>query len=472
MRGRCRLFAVWACFLILSYQVDALNVDTSSWKHVFPFSYDYVARETAGIERKYEPVELTLSVPGPTDKNWQNDIRVVRLSDDNMGELIPHQLLGKAESIYTPNETAVQPASAESANILFFASCPANGTVCYRLFWGSPKNKEKTATLPDAEDPNPLQVSGEPPALHIVNEFYDVTLDPKSGGILHTRLANRDESEKMFYHTIPMHFGVDVWSPPQGWDHDYDWPAPPNQRLEKGPLALRYFRWGPLSRYSDVMVSVTYTFYAHIPWVDISSTIHFTQNRSARAVRIGEIVVSHTHKPTPNEKDADGKSPDVLTHYAWPDEHRNIVSIDINAHRDEEGRANLQGVEPGALGILDWNVPWVAGWNAYRNYGIATLRKRDFVGNLSGNPTPKTVPCTYVANYGWGFTYWSRPAVYPFGARTTPEDQNTVVSAGTLFASEDALLFFEPDENLNQVITCYTRYTKPLRHEFRGTGPW
>ena len=99
--------------------------------------------------------------------------------------------------------------------------------------------------------------------------------------------------------------------------------------------------------------------------------------------------------------------------------------------------------------------------------------------NRLGGPIPHSAPCTYLSNYGWGFTYWSRPMVAPLGQRQTPLDQNTAIAAGTLFATEEALLVFEPgspgepaQERLKEVTAAQARFVRPLRLVYKGTGPW
>jgi len=68
------------------------------------------------------------------------------------------------------------------------------------------------------------------PGLEVGNEYYAVRLDDKSGAIATARLMESPEFDTMsFAQKVPIHFGVDAWSPPENWDHDYDWPAPPNQ---------------------------------------------------------------------------------------------------------------------------------------------------------------------------------------------------------------------------------------------------
>ncbi|NIA14510.1 MAG: hypothetical protein GWP08_10545 [Nitrospiraceae bacterium] len=449
------------------------GIDLRGWEDRFAFQYDYVLAETAGLERTYEPVEVTLTMPGDPAQEWRNHIRVVRLLEEELGELTPHQALGTVSTVAQPNPGTQVSQPAASVNVVFLAQCPAQDEVTYRLYWGLPGEGDRgSGALATAGMENGLEIAGEAPGLTVGNEHYTIELDSKSGAFKSVRRAGHGDDRRMFYKTIPCHFGTDIWSPPQAWDHDYDWAVPPNQRLEGGETALRYHRWGPLRTYRDVVVSITYTFYAHVPYVHVSSTMVFTENRSARAVRMGEIVVSHSRAPGPNEKDADGKSPEVFTHYAWPDDKQRVVTREINAHRDAEGRANIEGVAPGALAILDRDVPWVAGYHLDKGYGMASLRRSQFTGNQLGGPIPQSAACTYVANYGWGFTYWSRPMAYPLGAKETPLDRNTVIAAGTLFATEEALLVFEPDAELREVRDAHRRFTEPLRFQFKGTGPW
>lgn len=456
-----------------SLAADPAAIDVSKWNDQFAFHYEYVLSETHGVARTREPVEITLSVPLGIGGVSPNDIRVVRMESESHGALVPFQLLGEVTAEHIPAEKGETPVSARSVNVVFFVDCPAKGTVKHNLFWGRSMDDEVHPELAVAEGvTDGLRVAGEAPGLTIENEFYRVQLDPKSGAIFRARLAGRPESEDLFYRSIPIHFGVDVWSPPKNWDHDYDWQSPPNQKLDRGPLVTRYHRWGPLRHYRDVIVSITYTFYAYTPFIHVSSTMHFTENRSVRAVRMGEIVVAHSHTALPNEKDADGKSPDLLTHYAWPDLKGFTQTVEIDANRDSGGAANLPGVVPGALGILDRDVPWVAGYHAEKNFGIATLRKSQFAGNTLGGAAPQSAPCTYVSNYGWGFTYWSRPMVYPPGARGTPEDQNTGLAAGTFFGVDESLLFFKPEGELHEVRDAHEKQAHPLRHAFVGTGPW
>jgi hypothetical protein len=324
--------------------------------------------------------------------------------------------------------------------------------------------------LPTAVSPADLQISGEAPNITVKNAFYAAQLDPKSGTIRTIRRAEQDETHSMAFSGLPIHFGVDVWSPPQSWDHDYDWAAPPNQKLIRGPLATRYARWGPLQRCRDVVASITYTFYSQVPYVQVSATLDFTANRSCHAVRIGEIVVEHSHKTKPDPSLPARR--EVFTHYAWPNGDGHITTREINAIRDEEGVSHVEGSAAGAIGVLDRDVPWVAGYNTKLAYGLASLRKSQFAGNRLGEPVPHTAPCTYVANYGWGFVYWSRPMVYPLGFKGTSLDRNMAIAAGTVFSAEDALFIFQPDESLRCVEEAHKRFTQPLRHCFVGAGPW
>lgn len=446
-------------------------IDVSTWAAQFKHSYDYVLRETEGLDRANEPVEITLTTAGDPADSWRDHIRVVQMADGAYGTVMPHEVMGSTEAGGVEQPDGQTPRPATSINIIFLANCPANGEVTYRLFWGNPEGGT-ASEFPKAEVENGLNVSGEAPALIIDNSLYHIELGEKSGAIKRIHTSFQTSDTEMFYNKIPIHFGTDIWSPGQGWDHDYDWPAPPNQKVEGGPLALRYHRWGPLHNYTDVEVSIVYTFYAKVPYVHISSTMRMTKDRSAHAIRMGEIVVSHSRRPASNPDPTKEESPEVFTHYGWPDGKGGVVQREINAHRNELGQAEADGKVPGGLGVLDRDIPWVAGYNAGEHFGIATLRKNQYAGNYLGGVTPQAAPCTYLGQYGWGFVYWSRPMVYPLGAAESELDLNTAVAAGTIFGTEEALLLFEPDAALKNVSDAHKRFTVPLRFEFNGTGPW
>ncbi len=447
---------------------DAKTLSLDTFGKFFAHEYEYILRETEGEARKNEPVEITLTMPGNPPDTWREHVRVLRVKNKNQGILVPHQIMGEVQA---GSPDTQQPFPATSINVIFLADCAAGKQVTYRLFWGLPEGG-KTVELPSASVDDGLKITGDAPGLTIENDFYHIKLSPTSGAIqrIHTNFQTSDT--EMFYRTLPVHFGVDIWSPGQAWDHDYDWPLPPNQKVEGGPLALRYQRWGPLQTYQDVEVSITYTFYAHNPYVQVSSTMRLTKDRSAHAIRMGEIVVSHSRKPSTDSEGVDEKNPEIFTHYGWPNGKGGIVKRIINTHRNAKGEAVVEGQVTGTLGVLDRDVPWVAGYNADEDFGIATLRKHQFAGNYLGGVTPQSAPCTYLGQYGWGFIYWSRPMVYPMGEAKSPLDLNTAVAAGTLFATEEALLLFKPDRSLSEVRSRSLQFTKPLRFEFKGTGPW
>lgn len=469
-----RSLSIYFGTLLLSAMAlaDPVTIALDGWAGRFAHEYDYVLRNTTNHDRANEPVEVTLTMPGANSDAWRDHIRVVRLTEPGQGLLTPHQVMGETSAGGVEQRDGNTPHPVTSINVLFMANCPAEGTVTFRLFWGHPEDATPGADLPSATLEQGLQIDGEAPGLTIANAHYRMTLDPKSGAIARILPANQDESAELFYQNIPIHFGVDIWSPPQNWDHDYDWPAPPNQKLEGGPLALRYQRWGPMHTYTDVEVSITYTFYAHTPYVDVSSTMRLTQDRSAHAIRMGEVVVSHSRRAPEHPEPNHPETPEVFTHYAWSNPTGEATIVAINANRNELGQAKVAGSVPGGLGVLDRDNRWVAGYNAEKGYGLATVRKNQFAGNYLGGVTPQAAPCTYIGQYGWGFVYWSRPMVYPLGTAGSPLDLNTAVSAGTIFATEEALVLIDPSQVGPGLDAISERITTPLRLEFKGTGPW
>ena len=440
-------------------QGKVTQFSTDGWDSLFTYQYDYVLKETSGLARTAEPVVITLSAKPGEIKNWTDEIRIVRSESAQPPELIPFQVYGK--------ETADKPPT-ESVNIIFIAKALPYQKITYRLFWGKCSDK----VLPSAQQPADLKLTGSQPGLIIDNTYYHIELSGKSGAIQSARRAGQgNEGLISFYQGEPIHFGADVWSPPAGWDHDYDWQTPPNQKLVHGPIMIKYHRWGPLQSYKDVMVHLTYTFFSNVPYVVVSTMMEFTKNRSARAVRMGEVVVTYLpSKEHPSYSKID-TSDIVFTHYAWPEGDR-IVTRDIAANSNSDNVAQIEGFARGGLAVLDRDIPWVAGYNALKKFGMASLRKTHFIGNKYGNPLPYTAACTYLGQYGWGFSYWSRPVVYPFGKRNSALDHNTVVSKGTIFASEEALLIFESSDLNKNIRDAYIKYTQPLKLQFKGTGPW
>ncbi|HOE10058.1 MAG TPA: hypothetical protein PLQ35_06465 [bacterium] len=438
-------------------------IGVSDWQSHFQYQYDYTVKETSGLDRDAEPVTVTLSAKAREVSDWQKEVRVLRVCPCGKEQPVPFQVYG----VVAAQKPLTEDIRSESANVVFLASCPANETVTYRLLWC----KKDSAELPTAALERPVEVYGAAPGINVKNRYYSIMLSPKCGAMISARrMAQSPDKIIDFYQNIPIHFVADIWSPPERWDHDYDWDTPPHQELIQGPLMVKYTRWGPMSLYKDVMVYLTYTFYADVPYVEVTSMMEFTENRAARAVRMGEIVTTHLETP---DREAKRKQPlvPVFTHYAWP-EGESMAVCDIAAHLNENHEAEMPGLEKGALAILDRDVPWVAAYHAGNEYGMASLRKSHFTMNKLGGPVPYTVPCTYLGQYGWGFTYWSRPEVYPFGARQTPLDRNTVVATGTVFGNEEALLLFDPQDDLNEVKEYYTRFLNPLKLQFKGTGPW
>lgn len=440
-------------------QGKVAQFSTAGWDSLFTYQYDYVLKETKGLARTAEPMKITLSAKTGEIKNWTDEIRIVRYDSVQPPELIPFQVYGQ--------ETVDKP-STESVNVIFIAKALPYQKITYKLFWGKCSDK----VLPSAQQPTDLKISGNQPGLIIDNTFYHIELSVKSGAIQSASRASQGNRGLIsFYQGAPIHFGADVWSPPANWDHDYDWQTPPNQKLVHGPIMIKYHRWGPLKSYQDVIVHLNYTFFSNVPYVVVSTMMEFTENRSARAVRIGEIVVTYLpSKGHPSYSQID-TSDIVFTHYAWPEEDR-IVTRDIATHLDSQNVAQIEGFARGGLAVLDRDIPWIAGYNALKKFGMASLRRTHFVGNKYGNPLPFTAACTYLGEYGWGFSYWSRPEVYPFGKRNSTLDHNTVVSKGTIFASEEALLIFDPSDLNKNIRNVYTKYTHPLKLQFKGTGPW
>jgi hypothetical protein len=457
-----RILPTLAAAILLISTASAGGRD--AWTGQFRCHLDYTLKETAGIRREAEPVEVTLSARAGRVEDWDKEVRVYRLGGRGAVQPVPFQVHGRLRS----QRPVSRGRGTESANVVFLAKCEANGQVTYRILWEA---RAKPVRAPVAPAGHPLELEDSGAGARIANRHYNLRLAGESGSILHiSRSGKHPRPQMRFYQKgVPIHFGADVWSPPQSWDHDYDWESPPNEKWVAGPLMAKYHRWGPLRTYDDVKVHLTYTFYAEVPYIHVSTLLEFTEDRSVRGVRIGEIV--GTHRAKARHRRGNRPIEPVFTHYAWPTAE-GVRTLEIDAQLDDDNVARVEGYQPGTLGILDRDVPWVAAYHKEGEYGIASLRKSEIVMNRFGGPEPRATACTYLAQYGWGFSYWSRVAVFPFGARGTALDRNTVVAKGTVFTTEEALLVFDPAGDLDEVRRAYRKRESPLRPVFCGTGPW
>jgi len=184
------------------------------------------------------------------------------------------------------------------AHLVWQADVPAGEEVWYLVLAGNP-----AAELPQyASD---LRVGGEGFGLDVENDHFRARLSRQTGQL--ERLTYRRA------HGLELFAGGEGHGEPPhiDWAHDYlagdrfnkfrvtNWEACPNYEVVRGPLCVTVRRWGvphsplhPAISASDMLVDLTYTFYAGAPYFTKHGRMQTIQDFSLNYLRDDEWVFS------------------------------------------------------------------------------------------------------------------------------------------------------------------------------------
>ena len=257
---------------------------SAGWTHVRPLDLF----ETVGIERRGEPVEITLSVPSKLASDLGRELRVARWDK-------PSNTLVEI-ACQVDDETAH--AGERRCRLAFLADVAAHQQATYFVFCGNPW-AERTEYATD------LQVRGEGYGLDIENHHYFARLSRQEGQL--ERLTSKRQ------HGLELYAGGKGHGEPAGidWAHDYvdvdhfqklrmrNWPSCPNYEVTVGQLCARIRRWGfpysplhPVFTPSRVHMDQTYRFYAGLPYFFKESRFDVVKDVDIEAMRDDEWVFS------------------------------------------------------------------------------------------------------------------------------------------------------------------------------------
>jgi metal-sulfur cluster biosynthetic enzyme len=257
---------------------------STGWTHVRPLDLF----ETVGIERRGEPVEITLSVPSKLTSDLARELRVARWDQ-------PSNTLVEI-ACQVDDETA-RPGE-RRCRLMFLADVAAHQQATYFVFCGNPWS-ERTAYATD------LQVRGEGYGLDIENHHYVARLSRQEGQL--ERLTSKRQ------HGLELYAGGKGHGEPAGidWAHDYvdvdhfqklrmrNWPSCPNYEITTGRLCARIRRWGfpysplhPVFTPSRIHMDQTYRFYAGLPYFFKESRFDVVKDVDIEAMRDDEWVFS------------------------------------------------------------------------------------------------------------------------------------------------------------------------------------
>ncbi|WP_197440320.1 metal-sulfur cluster assembly factor [Polystyrenella longa] len=266
--------------------VDVLGENGKQWARGWKYFKLLSIKETAGLKRTSEPVEVSLSFPSDQVTSLTREVRLVRIEDGRLVE-VPCQVFGekhrKAERF---------------CKILWMADSLPNQEQDVLVFYGNPD-----AELPHY--PSDLKTEGEGFGLDISNAFFKVSLSRQTGQI--ERMTLRRE------HGLELFSGGEGHGEPPGidWAHDYVdedsfqkfrislWDTCPDYEVIRGPLCTIVRRWGfpyspvhPIYSPARLHVDVEYRFYTGLPWFHKTGSMTAVQDFEAAALRDDEWVFS------------------------------------------------------------------------------------------------------------------------------------------------------------------------------------
>jgi metal-sulfur cluster biosynthetic enzyme len=260
----------------------------SGWSWVQPVTL----RESAGIARHGEPVDVLVCAPVAWCASLTRELRVAEV-DGETGTpcLVPCQVYDEERSRATGDDT-------RSAHLVWRASVPARGAAHYLVFAGNP-----AAELPSyASD---LATRGQGVALEIENAHYVASLSRQTGQLERLRYKRA--------HGLELFAGGEGHGEPPhiDWAHDYladgkfqkfrvtNWETVRNYEVVRGPVCTLVRRWGfphsplhPVFTAARMLVDVTYTFYAGAPYFLKDGTMRAVQDFSLNYLRDDEWVFS------------------------------------------------------------------------------------------------------------------------------------------------------------------------------------
>lgn len=407
-----------------------------------------VLREDFGIPRENEPYLLFLSDDGDKVKSWESELRVARY-DVTTGatQEIPSQVIYEKRRFDTPKQEAVH-TTCEAA---FLADVPANGKAYYIITYGNDaaKKPEYSSDL--------VMRTADDGSTYVTNDFYQAQLQKTSGqiyGMTSQQFGDGDRRDFGFIkgHGYALHYNPDVWVKNRSWTHTHGWNPPPKQTVQSGPVAVVTRRWGHLPRATEVEVEVVYHFFAKTPYVLVESTMDIMQDLVVNALRNEEVVFSPSTE---------------VDHAGWKRDNGEVAYIPFGQN---------PRMTPGMINIIEADAPYICFTREANHLGMASIRLSQHAGSRGDQDPVIANTKTVIADYGWGFRYWSRSLVYPWGDFVP--DHSVVLNEGAYYGERSAFCLFplgdgdSPKARMAYVDSLSERLRHPLQVDEQGAGPW
>lgn len=420
-----------------------VNVKAPENQQVFDVAWknykSVVVSETAGIERKNEPVEVLLAFYPDEAFDLKREIRVVAVDPEtfNLTE-VPCQVydLQKylVEDDLAPDEKGKPTREVPiwyptlSARVAFLAVVPANKSKVYLVFYNNDKALAKTYNTS-------LKVQGEMPGLNIDNGKISVVLHPNSGHF--DQLTLNEKSGFPLFHRMEtngaIHWNPEIYSPPRPWTHTADWNPPQNVNLISGPVTAVTELWGNLRDIPEVDASVRYQFFPDVPYFISSTSLRINETLNCIALRNAEIVFKR----------------ELMTHAAWFDVIRNkVITYDVT---DMPDLTDLK---------MEADVPWITFYNEKEKIGFAGIQLNYSNSGLESRERLLN-PFIYITGGPW--IYWARALSLTF--LSSNMQQMVPAMKGNYFSEKWAYLVYKTDDGAipyQPVLEWRNRLLNPL----------
>ena len=411
-------------------------VFSTAWKNY----KSVVLSETAGIDRRKEPVEVLLAFYPDEAGSIARDIRVVSVDPGTHGlrevvsqvydvqEYLKEDDMGVDKDGNPARDTPLWLPTL-TARVSFLADVPAKTSRVFLVYYNN-------AEAPDEPYHSDLQVQGDAPGLRISNKVYSVALHKASGHLDQITLKSKPGSP--LFHRMEtngaVHWNPDIYVPPSAWTHSADWKTPQGMHILTGPVVAKAEFWDNLRGVPQAEVSVRYEFYPDRPYFISSTCMRINETVQALALRNAEMVFKR----------------ELITHAAWYDLVRDtLIVYDINSVPD------LTDLK------MEADVPWIVLFN--HENGIAFAGIQLGYDNSGVESAPRLLnPYFYITTGPW--VYWARALSHPFLSANM--QQVVPVLKGNIFSEKWAFMIYHIEnksEPFAPVLAWKKRLGSPLR---------
>ena len=403
-----------------------------------------VLRETAGLPRRNEPVEVSIVVNAEACADLEKELRLF-IVDPEKPEMTPVPV-----QTYNPKAFAGTPPGTSDTNYLqhpshtvegvFLATVPAHGAQVYLFVYDNPD-----ASTPDAIKSD-LSITGNAVGAVIENEFYTIKLDDKCGQIAYFEIKGRkDKPAPRLTNSLTgaAHWNPDSFSDNGKWGHTFAWNPPDQTHVSaRGPLLFRVTNSGRMPDSTpQVQASVTYSFYAGLPYVKATTVTEVRDPLNTSAIRNGELVLdSH-----------------LVSHFVWREKTGELHSTrTLHGPNWQDEWANR----------VDQDVPWIAMANEAENYAVGEAVESSIAFNPKFGEATTHRPAFYLYyHHFWRLplTYFTRAWVYPFSDNM--RGPILPVDAGSTYVDKVAFIPFslrEGDERYKDIENVSAELKTPL----------